>query len=103
LAAPLKDMFSTEPTAGMDEAGFLSNKAVKLAVVKSIEIIGEASKALSAEFKEKHLAIPWSDIVKMRDKTVHFYFGIEYSTVWEVVKKDLPVLEAALKKAQGAE
>ncbi len=89
-----------ELTYGMREKDFLENKAVRLAVVKSLEIIGEASKNLSEGFREKNPQIPWSDIIKMRDKTVHFYFGINYSIVWEAVRRDLPKLERALLKLQ---
>ena len=88
-----------EMTEGMDESDFLENKAVRLAVVKSLEIIGEASKNVSESFRKKHAAIPWKDIIRMRDKTIHFYFSINYQTVWEAVQRDLPVLEAALKKS----
>ena len=88
-----------EMTDNMDEDDFLKNKAVKLAVVKSLEIIGEASKNLYESFRKKNPAIPWKDIIRMRDKTIHFYFGINYQTVWEAVQRDLPVLEAALKKS----
>lgn len=88
-----------EMTSGMDEKDFIENKAVRLAVVKSLEIIGEASKCVSKAFRLKNPQIPWSDIIKMRDKTVHFYFGINYSMVWEVVRRDLPALESGLQKA----
>jgi len=67
------------------------------AVVRNIEVIGEASKHLSPGFKEKHTDIPWKDMVKMRDKVTHFYFGISYDIVWKVVKRDIPVLEEKLK------
>ncbi len=88
-----------EMTAGMDEQSFMVNKAVRLAVVKSLEIVGEASKNVSETFRCKNPKIPWSDIIKMRDKTVHFYFGINYHMVWEVVERDLPVLEKELAES----
>ncbi len=70
-----------EMTSGMDENDFIENKPVRLAVVKSLEIIGEASKNISEAFRAKNRQIPWKDIIRMRDKTIHFYFGINYSTV----------------------
>lgn len=93
----IKDI--NEMTTGMDEDDFVENKPVRLAVVKSLEIIGEASKNISEEFRAKNPQIPWKDIIRMRDKTIHFYFGIDYSIVWQAVERDLPVLEAALKKS----
>jgi len=89
-----------ELTHGMHEKDFLGDKAVKLAVVKSFEIIGEASKNLSDGFRNANPRIPWSDIAKMRDKTVHFYFGINYSIVWETLRNDLPKLEKEIISAQ---
>ncbi len=87
-----------EITAGMDEKSFTKNKAVKLATIKCIEIIGEAGKSISNDFRKRHPRVPWSDIIKIRDKTVHFYFGINYGLVWEVVRKNIPELEKELRE-----
>ena len=65
-------------TGGMDEADFLGNELVKDAVVRNIEIIGEAVKNLPEDFTEKHKDVPWKDIAGMRDRIVHFYFGVDY-------------------------
>lgn len=86
---------------GMRRGQFLANKLVKHAVVRNLEIIGEASKNLSKGFLEQHKGIPWSDIMKMRDKVIHFYFGINYDIVWVVVQRDIPVLEKKLGKIAG--
>jgi uncharacterized protein with HEPN domain len=86
-----------ELTSGLSLDNFLENKAVKLAVVKSLEVIGEASKNISEDFKIKHNKIPWKDIIRMRDKTIHRYFGISYELVWKVVKSDIPQIERYLK------
>lgn len=94
----IRDIY--DMTAGMDEDDFLESKAVRLAVVKSLEIIGEASKNVSQAFRRRNPSVPWKDIIRMRDKTVHFYFGINYRTVWQVVQKDLPRLDRALKKVK---
>lgn len=80
-----------EFTEGMNKSDFLENKMAEHAVVRNIEVIGEASKHLSAEFREKHKDVPWKDIIKMRNKVTHFYFGINYNIVWKVVKRDIPV------------
>lgn len=86
-----------EFTKGMNKKNFLKNKMAEHAVVRNIEVIGEASKHLSAGFKEKHKDIPWKDMIKMRNKVTHFYFGIDYDIVWKVVKRDIHVLEEKLK------
>jgi uncharacterized protein with HEPN domain len=84
-------------TAGMTKKDFFKNKMAEHAVVRNIEVIGEASKHLSARFREKHKDIPWKDIIKMRNKVTHFYFGINYDIVWKVVKRDILLLEKKLE------
>ena len=73
------------------------SKIAEHAVVRNIEVIGEASKHLSATFKEKRKDIPWKDIIKMRNKVTHFYFGINYGIVWKVVKRDIPLINEKLE------
>lgn len=87
-----------EYTKQLDKEDFLKNDLVKDAVVRNIEIIGEAAKNLSKDFKEKHKEIPWKDISGMRDRIVHFYFGVDQELVWTTVKSDIPDLE---KKIRG--
>lgn len=90
-----------EFTKGMNKKQFLKNKMAEHAIVRNIEVIGEASKNISKDFRERHNDIPWQDIIKMRNKVTHFYFGISYETVWEVVRRDIPALEAKLKPIIG--
>ena len=82
----------------MNKETFLSNKAIEYAVVRSIEIIGEASKHLSKKFREQHKDIPWEDICGMRDKLIHDYIGVDYSIVWQAIEKDIPSLKKKLVK-----
>ncbi len=74
------------------------NKMIRDAVVRNLEIIGEASKHFSSEFKTKHSMIPWKEVVGMRDNLIHEYFGVVWDVVWSTVKQDLPVLRSELKK-----
>jgi len=85
-----------EFVGNMTKEDFLKNKPIKYAVVRGIEIIGEASKNLSKEFKEKQKTIPWQDIGNMRNKLIHNYPGVDYDIVWEVVQKDIDALGKAL-------
>lgn len=85
-------------TKGMDRESFLKNEMAMDAVVRNIEIIGEATKNLSEDFRKKHEEIPWKDIAGMRDCIVHFYFGLDYDLVWEVIERDLPAFEKKIMK-----
>src|SRR3989338_6061916 len=62
-------------------------------VVRQIEIIGEATKNLSTEFKNKHRETPWKDITGMRDRIIHRYFEVDLDIVWRAIKADLPKLK----------
>ncbi len=77
---------------------FVADDKTSSAVVRQLEIIGEAAKNIPREIRAKHKEIPWSDLAKMRDKIIHFYFGVDYEIVWKVVKERLPVLKIDIKK-----
>lgn len=76
---------------------FLSNSMMRFASIKQLEIIGEAANYLSAETKEKFSDIEWKQIIGMRHILVHEYFGIDANLIWQVIIKDLPVLEVKIK------
>ena len=78
-------------------ARFLTETLLQDAVIRNIEIVGEAAGRLSPEFAARHPEIPWRDIVGMRHRLVHGYMKVNLSTVWEVVERDLPALEPALR------
>ena len=69
----------------------------QLAILKSIEIIGEAASRISEETKARHPNIPWTQIVGMRNRIVHGYFAIRLDRVWQTVQDDLPPLIAQLE------
>ena len=87
--------------ANIDEPEFYRNKEKKYAVVRALEIIGEAAKNLSKELRAKHKEIPWKEIAGMRDKLIHGYFGIKWELVWETVKNKIPELKNRLLKISG--
>lgn len=90
--------FAIEQTSQLTEDDFMTNGLVQRAVVRSLEIIGEASKQIDPEFREKAAEIDWSGMAKMRDKLIHHYFGVDYEIVWQVVNDELPNLQAVLQK-----
>lgn len=68
------------------------------AVIRAIEIIGEASKNIPEEVRVKHSDIPWKDMAGMRDKVIHEYFGVNIERVWLTVKDDIPRLKPLIQK-----
>jgi len=72
---------------------FFKNKEKQYAVIRALEIIGEATKNLSIELKENYPEIPWKTIAGMRDKLIHQYFGIKLERVWMVIQEELPGLK----------
>ncbi len=76
---------------------FLARHMVQDAVVRNLEIIGEAVKNLSEPLKSSHAKVPWKRIAGMPDKMIHEYFGVNLHLVWEVVERDLPEFKAAVE------
>lgn len=74
------------------------NLQMKDAIIRRLEIIGEAVKNIPDDFKEKHSDIPWKQISGMRDILIHEYFGVNLERVWKTAKEDLPKLKEAISK-----
>ncbi|TAN45197.1 MAG: DUF86 domain-containing protein [Nitrospirae bacterium] len=85
-------------TENMVFDGFAEDVKTSYAVVRCIEIIGEASKNVPYEIRRKYPAIPWQKMAGMRDKISHFYFGINLKKVWLVVKEDIPRLKPLIEQ-----
>ena len=68
------------------------------ALIRRIEIIGEAVKNLPREFRDRYPVIPWGDIAGMRDKLMHHYFGVDSEVVWRTVQDDIPELKKKIKE-----
>ena len=86
----------TEYTAE-GRAAFISRPIIQDAVVRNLEIIGEAVKNLTEPLKAHHPEIAWKRIAGMRDKMIHEYFGVNLQLVWEAVERDLPQLRVAIE------
>ena len=71
---------------------FIANETLKRAVVRSLEIIGEATKKIPADFKVKWSSIEWKNMAGMRDRLIHDYIGVNYSIVWDVIVNKIPNL-----------
>ncbi len=82
---------------------FLDDETLKRALVRSLEIIGEATKKISADFKVKWNSIQWKNMAGMRDRLIHDYIGINYSIVWDVVKNIIPKLNDQIQEVLGKE
>ena len=85
-----------EFTNGVSAEEFVNSKVLFFAVVKNIEIVGEATYMLTKEYKQSHSSIPWLVIEKMRHVLVHGYYTISPEKVWDTVHEDLPVLKQQL-------
>ena len=72
---------------------FMKDRKTCNAVIRSIEIIGEATKQIPKSIKDKNPSIPWKRMVGMRDKMIHEYFGIDYAIFWKTAKETLPKLK----------
>ncbi|MFH1094612.1 MAG: DUF86 domain-containing protein [Candidatus Micrarchaeota archaeon] len=89
--------------AGLDEKSFGSDSRAQDAVIRRLEIIGEASKGLPERIKTGYPHVPWKEIAGMRDVLIHSYFGVNATRVWNVVQTDLPPLKDALASSLEAE
>ena len=72
---------------------FFENREKQSAVIREIEIIGEAVKNLPLSFRKKYNNVPWIKITGMRDKLMHHYFGVNLETVWKTIHEDIPYLK----------
>lgn len=83
---------------GISKDTFLDNETLKRAVVRSLEIIGEATKKIPADFKLKWGSVQWKNMAGMRDRLIHDYIGVNYSIVWDVFINKIPELHAQIQE-----
>lgn len=99
----LKDILAAvdsveEFVAGMDFEAFQADDKTTSAVIRKFEIIGEATKHLPDEIRQSYPSVPWKEMAGMRDKLIHFYFGIDYQLVWRTIKERLPQVRQQIQK-----
>ena len=97
----LKDIFTTmvaiqEFIQEMDFETFVSDDKTASAVLRKLEIIGEATKNVSEEIRREYPQVPWRQMAGMRDRLIHSYFGVDYLLVWETVKSQIPLLQPVI-------
>ena len=83
---------------GMNWETFQADDKTTSAVMRKLEIIGEATKRIPDETLQKHPHIPWKEMAGMRDKLIHFYFGVDYLLVWRTIKERLPKVKEEIQK-----
>jgi uncharacterized protein with HEPN domain len=86
---------------GMDYERFAQDGKTQDAVVRNLEVIGEACKGIPSEFRNNHSHIPWQRISGLRDILIHDYFGIDVEIIWDIVQNKLPELGEQLKSLKG--
>ncbi len=84
---------------GRAKSDLESDEQLSLAVVRLLEILGEAAKNVSEDLRKDYPDIPWRQIAGTRDRLIHGYFDVDLDIVWQIISTDLPVLVAQLEKA----
>ena len=90
--------FILDKSQELTQEQFFQDETMKRAFVRSIEIIGEATKNISDEFRDKNPDTDWKKIAGMRDVLIHSYFGVNYTIVWDVIKNHIPTLQIRIKE-----
>lgn len=86
----------------VSEDEFRRRRMVQSAVVREPEIIGEATRTLSEDFRREHAGVEWATVMAMRNRLIHAYFDVDLTVVWEVVHEDLPKLAAFVHRILAA-
>lgn len=86
-----------ERYAARGEKAFRSDELIQNWMVRHLQVIGEAARALSPKSRDRHPEVPWLDIIDMRHVLVHDYFGIDLDIVWRVIERDLPDLKRKIE------
>jgi uncharacterized protein with HEPN domain len=80
---------------------FIKDETLKRSFVRSLEIIGEATKNLPDDFRSKYPQVQWKEMAGLRDILIHRYFGVNYKSVWDVIKNKIPKLKEQIENILG--
>lgn len=89
--------FLLKETKQVTSDEFWGNELLKKACARSLEIIGEATKNLSKDFTSKRKDVDWKKLAGLRDKIIHYYFGVNWDIVWDVIRNKLPELKGKIE------
>ncbi len=89
-------------TASMDYKDFLDDFKTQDAVVRNLEILGEATKLISQPLTQQYPNVPWSHAARLRDRLIHHYFGVNLDIVWDILTNDLPPLKKQIQDILGS-
>lgn len=95
--------YLTSESEGLDRAAFLADPTLRRAFARSIEIMGEATKNLSDELRNRYPDVAWRAMAGMRDHLIHGYLGVDYEIVWDVAANEAPMLRDRLEAIIAAE
>lgn len=84
--------------SGLDQGLFRQDEKTVDAVVRNLEVLGEAARQLPEDFIARNPEIPWRQIAGLRNRIVHDYFGLDLDLIWEILQRDLPQLQAQLQR-----
>lgn len=85
--------FILQNTENKNQSQIFDDAVLSRAIIRSLEIVGEAAKKINPDFKLKYPEIEWKNIAGTRDKLIHNYFGIDYDIVWDILVNELPELK----------
>jgi uncharacterized protein with HEPN domain len=90
--------FIIEHTNSISEDDFNENLVLRKAIIRSLEVIGEATKRVNFDFRAKYNAIPWKEMAGLRDKLIHDYTGVDYPLVWKICTESIPELDFQIEE-----
>ncbi len=99
ILAATKHAISFVDSISFDE--FMDNVEKQFAVIRALEIIGEAANNIPKDVQEHYPKVPWSEMIGMRNVMIHAYFGVDEQVIWRTVQEDLPSLRDSLQTILG--